>query len=70
MKHDNTHVDVCITLCTCSPSCAVCRLLEQKINQLTEVTAELMADLTKAVLKEGEGGPGPEGDQAGAHGKH
>ena len=53
----------------CSPSCVVCRLLEQKIHRLTEVTAELMANLTKAVQKEEEGGTGPEGDQAGAHSK-
>ena len=46
----------------CSP-CVGCRQLEQKIKQLTEVTAELMADLFKAVV---DGRPGPEGDKADA----
>ena len=49
----------------CSHSCVGCRRLEEKFKRLTEVTAELMADLTTAVL---EGGPSPEGDKAGARG--
>ena len=60
----------CVALCIYNlkiiPSCVGCRRLEEKIKRLTEVTAELMADLTTAVL---EGRPGLEGDQAGAHSK-
>lgn len=39
-------------------------MLEEKVDQLTEVTSELATRL----LKDKEGGPAPEGDKADTHG--